>query len=70
MGEMAEQMRYRHMPALPARLKEIYRRLVDNELEEKIALSLIQRLYGQFSEKQYSDPELVEKYLVGRDHRD
>lgn len=64
MGEMAEQIRYQRMPALPAALKDIYRRLVDSELEETIALNLIQRLYGQFSEKQYSDPEFVEKFLV------
>ncbi|MCE5271631.1 flagellar biosynthesis protein FlhF [bacterium] len=64
MGEMAEQIRYQRMPALPAALKEIYRRLVDSELEESIAVSLIQRLYGQFSEKQYSDREFVEKFLI------
>ncbi len=64
MGEMAEQIRYQRMPALPAALKEIYRRLVDSELEESIAVSLIQRLYGQFSEQQYSDRAFVEKFLV------
>lgn len=64
LAELAEQMRYRHMPALPGSLKEIYRRLVDNELEEKITLELIQRLYGRFSEEQYSNPERVEQYLI------
>lgn len=64
MGEMAEQIRYQRMPALPPALKDIYRRLVDSELDETVAVSLIQRLYGQFSEKQYSDREFVEKYLV------
>jgi len=64
MGEMAEQIRYQRMPALPPALKDIYRRLVDSELDETVAVNLIQRLYGQFSEKQYSDREFVEKYLV------
>ncbi|MEA2062823.1 MAG: flagellar biosynthesis protein FlhF [Gemmatimonadota bacterium] len=64
MGEMTEQLRYQRMPALPAQLKEIYKRLVANELDEDITLELIQKLYGRFSEKEYSSAELVEKYLI------
>jgi len=65
MTEMAEQMRYQRMPALPPILKEIYKKLVDNELEEKLALELIQKLYGRFSENQYSNRDIVEDYLIG-----
>ena len=63
-GEMAEQIRYQRMPALPATLKDIYKRLVENELAEEITLELIQNLYGRFSESEYSRQERVEKYLI------
>jgi len=63
-GEMAEQIRYQRMPALPAILKDIYKRLVENELAEEITLELIQNLYGRFSESEYSRQERVEKYLI------
>jgi len=64
MGEMAEQIRYQRMPALPSPLKDIYKRLVENELAEEITLELIQRLYGHFSENEYTDTGRVEKYLI------
>ena len=52
-GEMAEQIRYQRMPALPVPLKDIYKRLVENELAEEITSELIQNLYGRFSEEEY-----------------
>jgi flagellar biosynthesis protein FlhF len=63
-GEMAEHIRYQRMPALPGPLKEIYKQLLENELDEEITLELIQQLYGRFSEKEYTNSERVEKYLI------
>ncbi len=63
-GEMAEQMRYQRMPALPPVLREVYKKLVDIELEEQTAGDLIQKIYARFGEKEYNDMELVEKYLI------
>ena len=63
-GEMSEQIRYQRMPALPAPLKDVYKRLVENELAEEITSELIQHLYGRFSEEEYTRPERVEKYLI------
>ncbi len=63
-GEMAEQMRYQRMPALPPVLREVYKKLVDIELEEKTAGDLIQKIYARFGEKEYNDMERVEKYLI------
>lgn len=63
-GEMAEQIRFQKMPALPPALKEIFRKLVDTELEEKTAGELVQKLYGKYSENEYGDRALVEKYLI------
>jgi flagellar biosynthesis protein FlhF len=63
-GEMAEQMRYQRMPALPPVLREVYKKLVDIELEEKTAGDLIQNIYARFGEKEYNNMELVEKYLI------
>ncbi|MEA1997625.1 MAG: flagellar biosynthesis protein FlhF [Gemmatimonadota bacterium] len=64
MGDMAEQIRYQRMPALPPVLKDIYRKLLDNELEENLCLDMIQSLYARFSENRYSDREVVEKHLM------
>ncbi|MBN2290601.1 MAG: flagellar biosynthesis protein FlhF [Candidatus Glassbacteria bacterium] len=63
--EMAEQIRYQRMPSLPPSLKEIYKQLLENELDEGITVELIQQLYGRFSESEYTSPERVEKYLIG-----
>ncbi|MFH1068815.1 MAG: flagellar biosynthesis protein FlhF [Candidatus Glassbacteria bacterium] len=63
-SEMAEQIRFQKMPALPPVLKEIFRKLVETELEEKTAGELVQKIYGKFSETEYGDRTLVEKYLV------
>ncbi len=63
-GEMAEQMRYQRMPALPPVLRDVYKKLVDIELEEQTAGDLIQKIYARFGEKEYNDMELVEKYLI------
>lgn len=63
-GEMAEQIKYQRMPSLPPVLKDIYKKLVDIELEEKIAGDLIQSVLARFSESEYSQPEKVEKCLI------
>ncbi|OGG00823.1 MAG: flagellar biosynthesis protein FlhF [Candidatus Glassbacteria bacterium RIFCSPLOWO2_12_FULL_58_11] len=63
-GEMAEQIKYQKMPALPAMLKEIYKKLSGIELEERTAVELVQNLYGRYSEKEYGNRELVEKFLI------
>jgi len=63
-GEMAEQIKYQRMPSLPPVLKDIYKKLVDIELEEKIAGNLVQRIFARFSESEYSRPEKVEKCLI------
>ncbi|MBW7997459.1 MAG: flagellar biosynthesis protein FlhF [Candidatus Glassbacteria bacterium] len=63
-GEMAEHMKYQRMPSLPPVLREVYKKLVNIELEERTAGDLIQKLYARFSEKQYNEIELVEKYLI------
>ena len=63
-GEMAEQIKYQRMPSLPPVLRDIYKKLVDIELEEKIAGDLIQRIYARFSQNEYSRPEKAEKCLI------
>jgi flagellar biosynthesis protein FlhF len=63
-GDMAEQIKYQRMPSLPPVLKDIYKKLVDIELEEKIAGDLIQRIFARFSQNEYSRPEKVEKCLI------
>lgn len=63
-GEMAEQIKYQRMPSLPPVLKDIYKKLVDIELEEKIAGDLIQSIFARFSESEYSQTKKVEKCLI------
>ena len=64
-GDVADQMRYQRMPALPERLKETYKRLLDNDLDEKITSDLIQHIYGKLSEDEYNDNAVVEKSAGG-----
>lgn len=59
--QIADHLKYTKMPVLPVQLQKLYLRLVNNDVDEKIAADIVQRVYGNLTTQQYDDRRIVEQ---------
>jgi flagellar biosynthesis protein FlhF len=65
LNEIAGQMKYSHMPALPDPLKRVYATLVEQDVDEQFASDLVQAVYVKLGENAIDDENAIEQYVLG-----
>ena len=58
-GKVADFLRYRNLPALPENLLVVLKQLIDNEVEEKLAKTIIQEVHISLKGDEYEDLRLI-----------
>lgn len=62
--EISDHLKYSKMPVLPDPLRTIYENLIAQDVDEKLAGDIVQRVYGRLSEEQYAARTLVEGHII------
>jgi flagellar biosynthesis protein FlhF len=64
MRELADQLKHGRMPALPGPLEKAYMTLVEQEVEERLAATLVQSVYAALSREQLSNRQVTDASLL------
>ena len=64
LSDIAQELKYRHTPALPENLKEAYTVLVDHDVEEKLAAELTQTIFKSVPALQLERRDAVDRFVV------
>ena len=64
LAQMSTFMKYNHIPNLPDNLDMVLKQLVDNEIDEKLALSLIQDIQIQLKGGDYKNLKVILQVLL------
>jgi flagellar biosynthesis GTPase FlhF len=64
MQEVALHLKYSKMPTLPELLKEAYATLIEQDVDERLAAELVQRVYRTLGEDLLDDKQKVEERLL------
>ncbi|MFC1725979.1 flagellar biosynthesis protein FlhF [candidate division KSB1 bacterium] len=59
LAQMGSHMKYNHIPNLPENLDIVLKQLIDNEIDEKLALELIQDVQINLKGKEYDNLKIV-----------
>ncbi len=62
---IADHLKYSRMPALPDFLQKAYTRLVQHDLDERLAADVVQAVYGRLAQEQGATKSTMEKQLIG-----
>ncbi|MGO9481618.1 MAG: flagellar biosynthesis protein FlhF [Candidatus Kryptoniota bacterium] len=63
LGEIAQHIKHSKMPILPETLKNAYATLVENEVEEEIALEIVQACNHKLSGAEIDDQSVVDMFI-------
>jgi flagellar biosynthesis protein FlhF len=61
---IADHLKYSRMPALPDFLQKAYTRLVQHDLDERLAADVVQAVYGRLAQEQGTTKNTMEKQLI------
>jgi flagellar biosynthesis protein FlhF len=61
--ELSDSLKYKNAPSLPPALKEVWSKLIENGMTEKLAHDIVQMLNSQLSGKELDNEELLESSL-------
>jgi flagellar biosynthesis protein FlhF len=62
--EITDHIKYERMPALPDTLKQPYMQLVSSGVEDKIAMNIMQSIYGKLSGEQLQNRTITERHFL------
>ena len=62
--EIAEQLKYTRMPALPEHLRKAYAKLVEQDVEEQLAVELVQEVHRSLSHDELGNRQVTESHLL------
>jgi len=63
--QITDHIKYAKMPALPLQLQKIFLRLVNNDVDEKLAADIIQQVYARLTVNDYDNRNTIEQAIVG-----
>ncbi len=63
--QITDHIKYAKMPALPLQLQKIFLRLVNNDIDEKLAADIIQQVYARLTVNDYDNRNTIEQAIVG-----
>ncbi|HOV98930.1 MAG TPA: flagellar biosynthesis protein FlhF [Bacteroidota bacterium] len=63
--QITDHIKYTKMPALPLQLQKIFLRLVNNDIDEKVAADIIQQVYARLTVNDYDNRNTIEQAIVG-----
>jgi flagellar biosynthesis protein FlhF len=62
--EITDHLKYERMPALPDTLKQPYMQLVSSGVEDKIAMNIMQSIYGKLTGEQLQNRTITERHFL------